>query len=120
MDRARCRPAVERVRGRPAPDYASVNLSEDGAAQVMRTLIEIGVGAEAAVWTVEDVPRLEASGVGGDVLRILIEPGDVPAAGALYDPDGRRTGGNAALVRAARKLGAGAGVHPLREPECRG
>jgi len=101
--------------------------------------------------------RLAASGVGGQVTRILVEPVAVSAAGAvaliddihraldrlgltaprlqhgdgeatwvlltdairrgldtrigledtLYEPNGERTAGNAALVRAARGLGAG-------------
>jgi hypothetical protein len=127
-------------------------------------LIQGGVGVEAGVWTVEDAERLGASGLGGRVTRILIEPGELQlldsedkaadALGlvedihraldnfglmsprlqygdgevawvllmdtvrrdldtrigledALYGPDGERTSGNEALVRAARELGAG-------------
>jgi uncharacterized protein (DUF849 family) len=148
---------LEHVRAWRAPDYASVNLSEPGAAAVMAALIEAGVRIEAGVWSVADAERLAASGLGGQVLRILIEPPAVPAAGAvafvadihaaldrlgpaaprlqhgdgeaawvllvdavrrgldtrigledtLRGPDGDRTAGNAALVRAARQLGAG-------------
>jgi len=140
-----------------APDYASVNLSEPGATEVMRALIRAGVGIEAGVWTVEDAERLAASGLGGQVTRILVEPVAVSPADAiglvdgihraldrlgltaprlqhgdgeatwvlladtlrrgldtrigledtLHEPDGARTTGNAALVRAARALGAG-------------
>ncbi len=146
------------VRAWRSPDYASVNVSEPGAPEVMRALIQAGVGIEAGVWTVEDAERLAASGVGGQVTRILVEPVAVSAADAigliddihraldrlgltaprlqhgdgeatwvlltdaihrgldtrigledtLYEPDGARTTGNAALVRAARALGAGA------------
>jgi len=141
-----------------APDNASVNMSEAGAPDVMRALIRVGVGIEAGVWTVEDAERLAASGLGGQVTRILVEPVAASAADALglvadihraldrlgltaprlqhgdgeatwvlltdairrgldtrigledtlYEPNGERTTGNEALVRAARELGAGA------------
>jgi uncharacterized protein (DUF849 family) len=140
-----------------APDYTSVNLSEPGATEVMKALIQAGVGIEAGVWTVEDAELLAASGLGELVTRILVEPVDAPAADAvelvedihraldrlglmaprlqhgdgeatwvlltdaihrgidtrigledtLYEPNGERTRGNEALVRAARELGAG-------------
>ena len=67
----------ELVRTWRAPDYASVNLSETGAAEVMEALIQGGVGIEAGVWTVEDAERLGASGLGGRVTRILVEPGEL-------------------------------------------
>jgi uncharacterized protein (DUF849 family) len=148
---------LELVAGWSAPDYASVNLSEDGAAETMRTLLDAGVGVEAGVWSVEDAERLAASGLGDRVTRVLVEPVDVSAgdAVALVDeihtaldrfgltaprlqhgdgeatwvllrdairrgidsrigledtvdgPDGARTDDNAALVQAARALGAG-------------
>ncbi|MCW3048512.1 MAG: hypothetical protein JWO74_2796 [Solirubrobacterales bacterium] len=139
-----------------APDYASVNLSEPGAAEVMEALRHAGVGIEAGVWSVEDAERLAASGSAGKVTRVLVEPVDAGAPGAvglvedvhraldrigvaaprlqhgdgaatwvlltdairrgldtrigledtLYEPGGERTTGNAALVRAAVRLGA--------------
>ncbi|MDQ6604001.1 MAG: 3-keto-5-aminohexanoate cleavage protein [Chloroflexota bacterium] len=145
------------VRAWRAPDYASVNLSEPGSLAIMETLLEIGVGIEAGVWTVEDAEHLGASGLGGRVTRILVEPVAVSAAAAvgliadihraldrlgltaprlqhgdgdatwilltdaiqrgidtrigledtLYEPNGERTAGNEALVRAAHALGAG-------------
>ncbi|MBA3425869.1 MAG: 3-keto-5-aminohexanoate cleavage protein [Rubrobacter sp.] len=140
-----------------APDYTSVNLSEPSATEVMKALIRAGVGIEAGIWTVEDAERLAASGLGEQVSRILVEPVEVGAAGALglvedihgaldrlglaaprlqhgdgeatwalltdairrgldtrigledtlYGPNGERTAGNEALVRAACQLGAG-------------
>jgi len=140
-----------------APDYASVNVSEPGAPEVMKALLQAGIGIEAGIWTVEDFERLTASGLGGQVTRILVEPVAVSAADAvgvvedihkaldrlgltaprlqhgdgeatwvlltdairrgldtrigledtLYEPNGERTTGNAALVSAARQLGAG-------------
>jgi uncharacterized protein (DUF849 family) len=148
---------VALVRAWSAPDYATVNLSEPGAIRVMEALLQAGVGIEAGVWTVEDAERLAASGLGGRVLRVCVEPVELPAAGAVafveeihraldrlglvaprlqhgdgeatwvllsdavrrgiatrigledtqYEPDGARTAGNEALVRAARALGAG-------------
>ena len=147
----------ELIAGWSAPDYASVNLSEDGAAETMRTLLDAGVGIEAGVWSVEDAERLAASGLGDRVTRVLVEPVEVSAGDAVVvvdaihaaldrlrltaprlqhgdgeatwvllrdairrgidtrigledtdaGPDGIRTAGNEALVRAARELGAG-------------
>jgi uncharacterized protein (DUF849 family) len=56
------------------PDYASVNVSETGAAGVMRALRSAGIGIEAGVWNVEDAERLAALGI--PVLRVLVEPVD--------------------------------------------
>ena len=154
---------LELVRDWRVPDYTSVNLSEPGATDIMETLIRAGIGIEAGVWTVEDVERLAASGLGDRLTRILVEPGELQlldsedkASGAiglvenihnaldgygltvprlqhgdgevtwtlledavrrnldtrigledtLHEPDGERTSGNGALVRAARELGA--------------
>ena len=66
-----------------APDYASVNLSEGGAASMMQALLEAGVGIEAGVWSVEDADRLAATRLGEMVTRILIEPVEVSSASAL-------------------------------------
>jgi uncharacterized protein (DUF849 family) len=65
-----------------APDYASVNLSEEGAERVMRTLLEAGIGIEAGVGSVEDAERLAASGLAGRLVRVLVEPADLGAAEA--------------------------------------
>ena len=65
------------VRAWREPDYASVNLSEAGALELMEALVGIRVGIEAGVWTVEDAKRLAASGLGGRVTRILGELGEL-------------------------------------------
>ena len=70
---------LELIAGWSAPDYASVNLSEAGAADVMRRCSSAGVGIEAGVWSVEDAERLAACGLGDRVTRILVEPVDVAA-----------------------------------------
>lgn len=71
------------VRAWRVPDHAPVNLSEPGAAEIMGAFIRAGVGLEAGVWTVEDVRRLAASGLGGRVTRILVEPLQVGADAAI-------------------------------------
>ena len=147
---------LELVGAWTAPDYASVNLSEPGAAEIMDAVGGSGIGIEAGVWSVEDAERLAVSGLAHRATRILVEPVDVSAAEAvrvvdgihaaldrlglaaprlqhgdgeatwvilsdavrrrldtrigledtLEEPDGERTAGNEALVRAARRLGA--------------
>ena len=74
---------LELVAGWSAPDYASVNLSEEGAADTMRTLLDGGVGIEAGVWSVADAERLAATGLGDRVTRILVEPVDASAGDAV-------------------------------------
>jgi uncharacterized protein (DUF849 family) len=74
---------VELVQAWRAPDYTTVNLCEPGATEVTRALIEAGVAIEAGIWTVEDAERLAASGLGKHVLRICVEPLEVPAAEAV-------------------------------------
>jgi uncharacterized protein (DUF849 family) len=65
------------------PDYASVNISEDGWQQVFRALRERGIGVEAGVWSVVDARALNESGLAGDLTRILIEPVEADPAGAV-------------------------------------
>jgi uncharacterized protein (DUF849 family) len=74
---------VELVSAWRGPDYTTVNLSEPGATEVMRALIEAGVGIEAGVWTIEDAERLATSGLGDHVIRICVEPVEVPAESAV-------------------------------------
>lgn len=90
---------LELVRAWRAPDYASVNLSEPGAAEVMRALTGAGVGIEAGVWSIADAERLGASG-GDQATRILIEPVAVVAGDALEVVD--------AIHAALDRLGLGA------------
>ncbi len=55
------------------PDYASVNLSEPGAVEVIDLLNERGVGVEAGVWTLDDARLLVHEGLDAACLRILVE-----------------------------------------------
>jgi uncharacterized protein (DUF849 family) len=75
------------VRAWRAPDFSSVNLSEEGAVEVMRALLHAGVGIEAGVWDVADAHRLAESGLGDRVTRILVEPFDPRAAGPALVQD---------------------------------
>jgi uncharacterized protein (DUF849 family) len=59
------------------PDYASVNVSDDGALEVMQALIEAGIGIEAGVWSVADAEALVDSGLASQTLRVLVEPVEV-------------------------------------------
>jgi uncharacterized protein (DUF849 family) len=83
LDRARRRRQLELIADWSAPDYASVNLSEHGAVDVMRTLLDAGIGIEAGVWSVQDAERLAACGLGDRLTRILVEPVDVAAGDAV-------------------------------------
>ncbi len=71
------------IRDWTAPDYTSVNLAEEGAVAVMETLIAAGIGIEAGISDITDIEILAASGLGGRLTRILIEPVDVRAEDAL-------------------------------------
>ena len=88
------------VRAWAEPDFASVNLSEPGAAGVMDALLDAGIGIEAGVWSPEDAERLAASGHADRLTRVLVEvmrgSGDAAAAAALdIDAALDRVGANA-------------------------
>jgi uncharacterized protein (DUF849 family) len=65
------------------PDFASVNLSEDGHSEVMAALHDSGIGVEAGVWSVEDVGALAESGFAAALVRVLVEPEDHDGATAV-------------------------------------
>jgi uncharacterized protein (DUF849 family) len=60
------------------PSFASVNVHEAGALQVIRLLLDRGVGVEAGIWTARAAKILLSSGLAGECLRILIEPAEEP------------------------------------------
>jgi uncharacterized protein (DUF849 family) len=65
------------------PDFASVNVGEEGFAELVEQLRRIGVGAEAGVWSTGDADR-----VGGvPVDRILVEIIGSPAGAAVGRAD---------------------------------
>jgi uncharacterized protein (DUF849 family) len=75
-DTARRTALVGRWAGPDKPDFASVNLSEPGAAELAGLLARLGIPVEAGVWSADDADRLAASGFGHQVIRVLIEPRD--------------------------------------------
>ena len=89
-DPARRVAAIERWQ--VLPDYASVNLCEEGAPGVMAVLIAKGVGVEAGVWSVADAEAFVRLPVRNSVLRILLE---------MQEQDGAEA---AATYRAARAV----------------
>ena len=55
------------------PDFASVNLSEDGALEVCAALLDASVGVEAGLWSRQDARLLLDSGLTSRCTRLLIE-----------------------------------------------
>ncbi|MEK1888035.1 MAG: 3-keto-5-aminohexanoate cleavage protein [Phyllobacterium sp.] len=55
------------------PDYVSVNLIEEDAAEVMALVWSKGIGVEAGLWSVDDAERLIALPDAQKCLRVLIE-----------------------------------------------
>lgn len=69
------------------PDFASVNVSEPGCAELAGLLYAAGIGVEAGVWSVADAERLARWELGDGVERILVEVIDTPAADAVAAAD---------------------------------
>ena len=65
------------------PDFASVNLHEAGAAQVIELLMERGVGVEAGIWNAPAAVSLVTSGFADDCLRILLEPAEASCSARM-------------------------------------
>lgn len=55
------------------PDYVSVNLSEGDAPEVIRLMLQRGIGIEAGLATVADAERYLGLPEAGSCLRVLIE-----------------------------------------------
>jgi uncharacterized protein (DUF849 family) len=58
------------------PDFASVNLHEAGATDVIRLLLDRGIGVEAGIWNAPAARTLLTSGLAHRCLRVLIEPAE--------------------------------------------
>jgi uncharacterized protein (DUF849 family) len=72
--------------GPSKPAFASVNMSEPGAAELAALLGELDIAVEAGVWTVADADTLAETGLaeaGTGLVRILVEPQDRSAEGAV-------------------------------------
>ena len=55
------------------PDFASVNLNEEGWRDVCKALIRRGVWVEAGLWTISDARSLVSSGLVNGCVRALVE-----------------------------------------------
>jgi len=69
------------------PAFASVNLSEEGALEVIDLLNALGVGVEARVWTTDDAHMLVENGLDDACVRVLVEVDADADADAVSDPD---------------------------------
>ena len=58
------------------PDFASVNIHENGSLELIKLLLDRGVGVEAGVWTGEAAQAVGGSGLAHECLRMLIEPAE--------------------------------------------
>ena len=58
------------------PDFASVNLHEAGASDVIELLLARGIGVEAGIWNAPAAASLIRSGLAERCLRILLEPAE--------------------------------------------
>ncbi len=63
------------------PDFASVNVGEDGYPELVATLTGLGIAVEAGVWSPAD------AGGAGDVDRVLVEIIGEPASSAIAAAD---------------------------------
>jgi uncharacterized protein (DUF849 family) len=73
---------VRHVQAWREPDYASVNLSENGSLDVIRALLGAGIGVEAGVASVADAEVVVRSDLAPRLTRVLIEPAELPPADA--------------------------------------
>jgi uncharacterized protein (DUF849 family) len=97
------------------PDFASVNVSEEGWAGVARVLGAAAIAVEAGVWTAADVPVLAAAGLPQPPLRILIEIMGEPARAAPRAAEAVLRALDASEVRGLPRLlhGEGESCWPL-------
>ena len=65
------------------PDFASVNFSEPGTANLCAHFLSCNVGIEAGIWSVEDAHLLLKLGLADRCLRILIELQEQETGAAL-------------------------------------
>lgn len=66
-------------------DFASVNFHEDGAIDVARRLLELGIGVEAGLFHAGAVQVLVESGLAEHCLRLMFEPGESESSAALQN-----------------------------------
>jgi uncharacterized protein (DUF849 family) len=73
--------------GAARPDFATVNVCEEGWTQLIASLHSAGIGVEAGVWTVADARALATFRLGEPLLRIMIEIMGGPAETAAQRAD---------------------------------
>jgi uncharacterized protein (DUF849 family) len=86
------------------PDYVSINLREDGAFALAELVLGMGIGIEAGVWDAADVDLLVQSELAPRCLRILMEPMEHAAPGAIANAQAMLAALAAANVAAPRLL----------------
>ncbi|GCE23970.1 3-keto-5-aminohexanoate cleavage protein [Dictyobacter kobayashii] len=86
------------------PDFASVNFSEPGVAELCEALTTSGVNIEAGLATVADVELLHKLGLADHCLRILIEPPESEPEAALANATAIINVLNAAHIQKPRLL----------------
>jgi uncharacterized protein (DUF849 family) len=69
------------------PDFVSVNFSEPGTLELCETLVAMGIGIEAGLWTIADAAAFVQSGLAKRCRRILIEPREADPLGAIRTAD---------------------------------
>ena len=74
------------LRAPEKPDFASVNLSEPGAAELAGILHDTGIGVEAGVWSMRDAQTLASGGFPG-LVRVLVEIIGVRPENAVAEAD---------------------------------
>jgi uncharacterized protein (DUF849 family) len=65
------------------PDFASVNFVEEGADELAALLLDLGVGPEAGIWTVENAEAYVRTADASRYLRILVETRDREGSSAI-------------------------------------
>jgi uncharacterized protein (DUF849 family) len=77
--------------GASRPDFASVNVREEGAEVLAAALAGAGVGVEAGVWSVGDAEALVAREMAGNLVRILVESRESRSREGAEELPGHRT-----------------------------
>jgi uncharacterized protein (DUF849 family) len=70
----RGRPRQQQIRAwQVLPDYVSINLIEEDAAEIIALVLEKGIGVEAGLWSASDAERFVADPNARNCLRVMIE-----------------------------------------------
>jgi uncharacterized protein (DUF849 family) len=69
--------------GPDIPDFASINMNEEGIVPLAALLSSRGIAIEAGIWVPAEVDVLAASGFADSILRVLIEPEELSGPEAV-------------------------------------